>query len=184
MTVAKSKPDEVSRQAGTLPKTEVAMSAKLQQAVQQILEVVMFENWLRFYFLSEAEEGRLALAVPEQGLARIRELHPQLAPLAENLNGREINFELSRQTVCAFVAARLDGKAVPVNTVLDSAGFQLEMHLFNTWVQGHEEQLDKTFLDFSAWKRLFAQWRDSDKIREWAAGLGGSGPAEADATTQ
>jgi hypothetical protein len=160
------------------------MSAELQQAVRQILEVVMFENWLRFYFLSEAEEGRLALAVPEQGLARIRELHPQLVPLAEELNGREISLERSRPTVCTFVAARLDGKATPVNTVLDSAGFQLEIHLFNTWVQGHEEQLDKTFLDFSAWKRLFAQWRDSDKVKEWAAGLGDAGSAEANATTQ
>jgi hypothetical protein len=49
-------------------------------------------------------------------------------------------------------------------------------------VQGHEEQLDKVFLDFAAWKRLFAEWRNSGKVREWAAGLTGAGPAEPDAT--
>jgi hypothetical protein len=159
------------------------MSKEFQQAARQILEVVMFENWLRFYFLSETEGGKLALAVPEQALARIREHYAQLTPLAEELNGKEISFELSRQAICTFVAARLDNQALPVNSVLDSSGFQLEMHLFNTWVQGHEEQLDTNFLDFAAWKRLFGEWRNSDKVKEWAVGLG-SGLTQASTTTQ
>jgi hypothetical protein len=160
------------------------MTAESQQSTRQILEVVMFENWLRFYFLSEKEGGALALAVPEQGLMRIRERHPQLVPLAEELNGKEVSFELSREAVCAFVAARFDGKAAPVNVVLDGADFQLELRLFNTWVQGHEEQLDKSFLDFSAWTRLFEQWRNSDKVKAWAAGLGAADLTEASATSQ
>ena len=163
------------------------MSTAFQQAVQQILEVIMFENWLRFYFISEPEGGSLALAVPEQGLTRIREQHPQLMPLLEELNGKNISFELSRQAVCAFVAAQLDGKTMPVNMadfVLDSSSFQLEMHLFNSWVQGHEEQLDKNFLDFSTWKRLFAEWRNSGKVQEWAASLTSAGLAEPNTTTQ
>ena len=159
------------------------MSADFPQTVRQILEVVMFENWLRFYFLSEPESGGLALAVPDQSLARIREQHPQLTPLAEDLNGKEISFERSRQAVCTFVAARLDeGAAVP--EVLDSAAFGLEMRLFNTWVQGHEAQLDANFLDFSTWKRLFAEWRNSDKVKEWAAGLRTIDSAEANSPTQ
>ncbi|MDR2695710.1 MAG: hypothetical protein LBC79_04950 [Deltaproteobacteria bacterium] len=163
------------------------MSTAFQEAVRRILEVVMFENWLRFYFLTEPEGGGLALAVPEQGLARIREQHPHFIPLVEELNGREISFELSRRAVCTFVAAQLDGKAMPVNTadsVLDSAGFQLEVHLFNSWVQGHEEQLDRNFVDFSSWARLFEQWRNSGKVKAWAAGLAAAGLAEADTTAQ
>ena len=163
------------------------MSTAFHQAVRQILEVIMFENWLRFYFISEPEGGGLAIAVPEQGLARIREKYPRFMPLVEDLNGREISFELSRQAVCTFVATQYDGKDMPVNmadVVLDSAGFQLEMQLFNNWVQGHEEQLDKNFLDFSTWQRLFAEWRNSDKVKEWAAGLAGAGLAEPNATTQ
>ena len=162
------------------------MSTAFQQSVQQILEVVMFENWLRFYFISETAEGGLALAVPEQGLARIREQHPQFMPLLEELHGKEISFELSRQAVCSFVAMQVEGKTIPANMadlVLDSASFQLEMHLFNNWVQGHEEQLDKNFLDFSTWKRLFTEWRNSDKVQEWAAGLTGATLAEPNATT-
>jgi len=159
------------------------MPTEFQQAVRQILEVVMFENWLRFYFLAETEGGGLALAVPEQGLARIREQHPQLLPLAEQLNGKEISFELSRQAVCTFTAARFDGKNLPVSMVLDSAAFGLEMRLFNTWVQGHEEQLDRNFLDFSTWTRLFAEWRNSDKVQDWAARLRDADLAEANTTT-
>jgi hypothetical protein len=156
------------------------MSANLQETARQILEVVIFENWLRFYFLSEPEGGGLALAVPDQSLARLREQHPQLAPLAEELNGKEISFERSREAVCTFVAARLDdGTTMPVHEVLDSAAFSLEMRLFNTWVQGHEEQLDAAFWDFSTWKRLFAEWRNSDKVKAWAAGTGNAGPEEA-----
>jgi hypothetical protein len=163
------------------------MSTAFQQAVLQILELVMFENWLRFYFVSEQEGGSLTLAVPEQGITRIREQYPRFMPLVEELNGKEISFELSRQAVCTFVVTQLDGKAIPVNMadlVLDSAGFQLEMHLFNSWVQGHEEQLDTIFLDFSAWKRLFAEWRDSGKVKEWAASLISAGLAEPNTTTQ
>ena len=163
------------------------MSTAFQQALQRILEVVMFENWLRFYFITKKGENDLALAVPEQGLMRIRERYPQLMPLVEELNGKEISFELSRRAVCAFVATQLDGKAMPAdmaNLVLDSGGFQLEMHLFNNWVQGHEEQLDKNFMDFSTWQRLFKEWRNSGKVKEWAASLAGAGLAEASATKQ
>ena len=163
------------------------MSTAFRQAVQQILEVVMFENWLRFYFISEPEGGGLALAVPEQGLARIREKYPRFMPLVEELNGREISFELSRRAVCTFVATQCDGKDMPMHMadlVLDSAGFQLEMQLFNNWVQGHEEQLDKHFLDFATWQRLFAEWRDSDKVKQWAASLTGAGHTAPNTTTQ
>jgi len=163
------------------------MSTAFQQAVRQVLEVIMFENWLRFYFISEPEGGGLALAVPEQGVARIREQYPQFMPLVEELNGKEITFELSRQAICAFVATQFDGKTMPMNTadsVLDSYGFQLEMQLFNNWVQGHEEQLDANFLTFSTWRQLFAEWRNSDKVKEWAASLASAGLAEPNTTTQ
>jgi len=163
------------------------MSTAFQEAVRQILEVVMFENWLRFYFISESEGTGLALAVPEQGIARIREQHPLLMPLVEELNGKKISFELSRQAVCTFVVTQLAGKAMPANMadlVLDSASFQVEMQLFNNWVQGHEEQLDKSFLSFASWKQLFAEWRNSDKVQEWAAGLAGAGLPEPGVTRQ
>ena len=87
---------------------------EFQNAVLRILETVMFENWIRFYFLTEkldapVEEGAekpLFVAIPEQGMQRIKELYPDLLPLAESLNGKEISFALSQQAVCSFVMER------------------------------------------------------------------------------
>ncbi len=144
-----------------------------RKGVESILEAVMFENWLRFYFISEkpAVKDALFLAIPEQGMERIKELYPHLYALAESMNGQELTFESSRTALCTFVAVELDGKRIAHNmsdTVFDSSTFQLELQLFNTWVQAHEEQLDQGFLEFGAWRNFFSQWRATDSVKEWA----------------
>lgn len=149
------------------------------QGVTHILEAVMFENWLRFYFITEtpSREDALFISVPEQAMARIGELYPHLLPLAENINGKEIDFETSRSAICTFVVTEVDGKRIPRNmsdTVFDSSTFQVELQMFNTWVQAHEALLDKAFMDFGAWRTAFAQWRASEAAGEWAAQLAAS----------
>lgn len=143
-------------------------------AVQQVLEAVIFENWLRFYFISEKPDAadELYVTIPEQAMQRIQELYPHLAPLAHSMNAKVIDFETSRTALCTFVATELDGKRMPTDMsakVFDSTSFQTEMQLFNTWVQAHEAQLDKAFMDFGMWRSLFAAWRTSDAVKEWAA---------------
>lgn len=143
-------------------------------AVQQVLEAVVFENWLRFYFISEqpGQADLLYISIPDQAMQRIQELYPHLAPLAHSMNAQVINFETSRAALCTFVATELDGKRIPTEMsakVFDSTTFQTEMQLFNTWVQAHESQLDKAFMDFGMWRSLFAAWRKSDAVLEWAA---------------
>lgn len=145
-------------------------------AVQQVLEAVIFENWLRFYFISEKPDNvdELYVAIPEQAMQRIQELYPHLAPLAHSLNAQVIDFDSSRRALCTYVATELDGKRMPAEMsakVFDSATFQTEMQLFNTWVQAHEPQLDKAFMDFGMWRSLFAGWRTSDAVKEWASQL-------------
>lgn len=152
---------------------------EFQNAVLRILETVMFENWIRFYFLTEkldapVEKGAekpLFVAIPEQGMQRIKELYPDLLPLAESLNGKEISFALSQQAVCSFVMEHLDGKVMPqrmAETVFDSTTFQTRMQLFNAWVQMHENQLDQNFMEFGSWRELFAQWCSTDQVKELA----------------
>ncbi|MBQ9406421.1 MAG: hypothetical protein IJU37_06770 [Desulfovibrio sp.] len=155
---------------------------KFQHAVFSVLEAVMFENWLRFYFISEKpdapadKDGQkpLFVAVPDKGMQRIKELYPHLLPLAEEVNGKEITFEISRAAVCNFVLLHLDGKIMERNTaamIFDSTLFQVHMQLFHTWVQVHEDQLDREFLDFGAWRNLFDQWRESKAARDLAEKL-------------
>ncbi len=147
-------------------------SEAFAKGVETILEAVMFENWLRFYFISEKpdQEDALFLAVPEQGMNKIKELYPNLLYLAELLNGKELTFESSRTALCTFVVTEVDGKLIPQNMsdmVFDSSTFQIELQLFNTWVQSHEDQLDEGFLEFGAWKNFFSQWRNTEEVKEW-----------------
>jgi hypothetical protein len=144
------------------------MSSEFTNAVQDICEILMFENWLRFYFIKEGEGDTLTIEVPEASLARITEQHAHLVPLVEALNGQVIDHTTSQQAVCTYVAAHVEGQrmrdGVPA-TVFGSTTFQNEIQLFGVWVQTHEEQLDKGFLDFATWKALFAEWRNSDKVK-------------------
>lgn len=143
---------------------------EFRDAVEAVLRAVIFENWLRFYFIVEkGEDERLFLEIPEKSMDKIKNLYPQYLPLAEGLENREIDFQTSQKAVCTFVLDHLDGHVFPQNMaqiVLSSAAFQLQMQLFNAWVQMHEDQLDQGFLQFDQWLDLFNQWRNSPGARE------------------
>ncbi len=170
---------QMQKQGGkSMPKEQ----EQFQGSVLAVLEAVMFENWLRFYFISEkpdAEPGPdgeppLFMAVPVKGMERIGSLYAHLLPLAEEMNGKPVDFEVSRRAVCNFVLEHVDGKVMPRDTaamIFESATFQIQMQLFNTWVQMHENQLDAAFMEFGAWRALFAQWRDEPGARELAEKL-------------
>ena len=146
---------------------------QFQNGVAKVLEAVMFENWLRFYFISEkpeapsAADGQPALfiAVPVKAMERISELFPRLLPLAEDMNGQEVTFETSRRAVCNFVLTHVDGQVMPRDTaamIFESATFQVQMH---------EAQLDRNFVDFGGWQKLFDEWRNTPAARELAEKL-------------
>ena len=148
------------------------MATEFTTALKAIREVMMFENWLRFYFIAEqeGEEDKLFIMVPPQAEKNIREQHPNLWAMVEQLNNKEITPATSREAVVTFVSSELEGsafKAGLAGRVFDSSNFHLEMQLFNIWVQSHEEQLDQTFADFATWCGMFETWRSSDKVKEY-----------------
>lgn len=160
---------------------------KFQTAVQEILEVVMFENWLRFYFIQEEKseedkgEPALRLELPEKSLAKIEALYPTLYPLAKEMSGRAIDFETSRTAVLAYIMEALDGSKMPrgeAQRVLSSVAFQTELQLFHTWLQMHEAQLDQGFADFGSWQEMFSKWQESPAAKELAENLKKSLTAE------
>ncbi len=145
-----------------MPQTE------FQKNVAAILEVVMFENWLRFYFIAE-EGDSLKIGLPAKSLERIRELYPNLAPLAEKMDGRPVDFEISRNSVLEHIINHIDGKTMPqgeAQRLLQSRVFQAQLQLFHTWEQLHEDQLDNGFQEFGAWKQLFGQWQETQGASE------------------
>ena len=165
---------------------------QFRAAVGKMLEAVAFENWLRFYFVTEmTEEGvapdaepRLFIIVPEKGMEKIARDYPELLPLARELNNGEITFETSQMAVCGYIVEHIDDKYVPRDTaagVMDSTAFQTQLQLFNTWVQLHEEQLERDVLDFGTWLKLFGEWKASPAAESLAAKLALSGTASVSA---
>ncbi len=143
------------------------------QAVKDATQVLRFEHWLRFYYLKD-KDGKLVYEIPEEMQTRVREQHPNLQGLVDVLHNEETDQERSTTTVCAFVAARLDGQAHPegvMAAVFDSPAFKIEMYLFSLWNQSHEGLLDQEERDFSEWERLFAEWRQSEQVKAYEAKL-------------
>lgn len=139
--------------------------------LSHILEIVMFENWLRFYFIEETKENDLLIRIPEQSFAQIEKLYPHLAPMADRLNNEIITHNSSMEAVCVHVATTLSGKTVSDTTIEEifgSAAFQTEIQMFGTWVLAHETQLDEHFLPFHEWQEIFKEWRASAKVQTHA----------------
>lgn len=151
---------------------------EFRKSVGEVLKILIFENWLRFYFLEDesgaAGEELLFIRIPEKAMAKIRNLYPEYAPLAEKLDGRPIDFESSRQAVLSHVLEYLDGLKLPrgeAQMVLNSQAFHIQNQLFSIWIQTHEAQFDQHFADFGAWLEIFAKWRQGPAAREIAENM-------------
>jgi hypothetical protein len=149
-------------------------------AVADIVEVFMFEQWLRHYYVVE-KGGALRIEVSEADLKAIYEAEAHLAPLVDMLNNAEISPEKSQTTVGAFVGARYDGsKYGPgvVSSALNSKGFKVEMYVFGVWMKGHMAYLDERRMPFAEWREMYAGWNSLDQVKEYRRKLmaGGGDP--------
>ena len=89
------------------------MASEFDQAVERIAQVVMFENWLRFYFIGEEEGGKLLIRLPEKAMEQLTARYGAFYGLAERLNNREVDHQTSINEVCLFVASEIDGCGPP-----------------------------------------------------------------------
>jgi len=149
-------------------------------AVADIAEVFMFEQWLRHYYVVE-KAGKLLLEVPEDDYKSIYENEAHLAPLLDMLNNTEISYEKCQDSVCSFVGVRYDGAKYGPEVVaksLDSKAFKIEMYVFSVWLKGHEAYLDEGVLPFSEWREMYKGWNSLDQVKEYRKKLmaGGGDP--------
>ncbi|MGE4292917.1 MAG: hypothetical protein AB7E32_11995 [Desulfovibrio sp.] len=160
-------------------------SMNVKKAAREILRIMMFEQWVRFYFL-EDKEGALHVNISEEALARVRERQPDLLPLAEMMNGDEITYEKCQTTVCAFASSRLDGQKYAADILpkaFDSKDFKVDLYMFQLWNRGHEKHLDERFHDFEEWEEMFTEWSKLDEVMEYREKLvlgGQQNPSEPD----
>ncbi|MDK2955760.1 MAG: hypothetical protein PWQ57_1256 [Desulfovibrionales bacterium] len=153
----------------------------LEAAVADVVEVLQFEQWMRFYFLVEEGE-KLRLEVPESMAARVEEKSSHLAGLLQQMNHGLIDPQKSQEAVCGFVGENIEGvKHSPylVPAVFDSKQFKLEMYLFNLWLKAYEEGFDtEQDKGFDEWRELYAAWRATDQVKQYVRELE-SAPAPA-----
>ena len=156
------------------------MEDKFKEALEDVSEALKFENWLRFYFIEEKEDG-LYINIPEERLKEIQKKYGTLFELADKLNNDTIDQAKSTSEVCSFVWRTYDSAKYDlglVTSVFNSKEMQLEMHLFYLWVQGHEGQLDGEFMDFDRWQELFEAWKADEKVKEYALSLSKASPPD------
>lgn len=136
--------------------------------LQHAINLVFFEQWLRFYFIVE-DGGKLYLRMPEAELEQARNLHPELVPVAEALNNREIDHQAAMEALCEGMMNgpyALDGAQWA--EILAGQHFRLMLELLSFWVQSGTDKADEP-LPFHDWKNRFDSWRENPNIKSYSA---------------
>jgi len=146
------------------------MTPEIEAAANRVADVIMFENWLRFYFISE-EGDRLLIRLSEKAMEQIRQRCRAYCDLAAMLNNEEVDHQRSLKAVSLLISGSFDGVLLAgdeLADIFDSPKFQLELHLFTHWLQSHEEKLDERFMGFDEWQKAFALWKDTDEVKQYS----------------
>ena len=142
-------------------------------ALNDMSQVFHFEFWLRYYFIEE-KDGHLFIELSDEQAKQMQASFPDYWELVEHVQGRPLSPELSQQSVVEFLQVNFEGKKYPANTVLkvlDSKDFSVEMYLFNTWVDLHEEQFMQKIYGFDYWMRIYEEWKVTEKAQQLSQSL-------------
>jgi hypothetical protein len=142
-------------------------------ALNDMARVFHFEFWLRYYFIEERDEN-LFIELSAEQAKQMQAQFPDYWELVERVQGRPLSPELSQQSVVEFLQVNFEGKKFPANTVLkvlDSKDFSVEMYLFNTWLDLHEEQLMQKIFGFDYWMHIYDEWKTTEKAQQLSQSL-------------
>ena len=142
-------------------------------ACAEMAKVFHFEFWLRFYFIEERDNG-IFIELSEEQAKQMQVQFPDFWELVERVLDQPLTPELSQQSVVEFLQLNYDGKKFPPNTapkVLDSKEFSIEMYLFDTWLNLHEEQLMQKIYGFDSWMHAFTEWKTSERGQKVSSSL-------------
>lgn len=136
-----------------------------QEAVIDVAKVFHFEFWLRYYFVEEKNEA-LYITLNEGQVKQMQTQFPEYWELVERVLDTPLSPELSQRVVVEFLQIHVEGTKYPVNTVsavLDSKDFGVEMYLFDSWIDLHEEQLMQKIYGYDYWMHSYEEWKQSEK---------------------
>lgn len=142
-------------------------------ACAEMAKVFHFEFWLRYYFIEE-RDNEVYIELSEEQAKQMEIQFPDYWELVERVQDQPLSPELSQRAVVEFLQLNLDGKKFPPNTVpkiLDSKEFSIDMYIFDTWVNLHEEQLMQKIYGFDYWMHAFEEWKNSEKGQQLVQSL-------------
>lgn len=132
------------------------------------LEALRYEQWLRFSFLKDSPgaEGAV-LAVPEDAARLSRCEQPHLVEILEELQGREISMERSREAIFRLLKKRFglteEALGEAAAALANDVDFSRQIDFFQGWVQeladgeGQGECLNVA-PSFREWEEAFQSW--------------------------
>ncbi|XPV75860.1 MAG: hypothetical protein ACNI27_14650 [Desulfovibrio sp.] len=153
-------------------------------ASKEVLKVMIFETWLRFYFIKQDGE-ELRIEIPEDVIEQIKKETPEHLGLAELMNNDTIDFEKSQATVCAHINAHLDGQKYETGMVMgvfDSKQFKIDHYLFTVWLKRHEQIFDEEMHSFPDWVESYYGWREMPEVQNYHKQLMETSPNAAPGT--
>ena len=154
-----------------------------------LMDAIRFEQWLRFYFMEdengsmqddcganeassfldlENESEKTMLRIPADVLLRIADKMPDLAALAQALDGSVISAESSRSSIFAFLKKRFGlGDAdfgACILQVIEDPDFRRALDAFHGYVQYlANNEKDDGVPFFDEWMTRFDAWaKDND----------------------
>ena len=117
-----------------------ALSDEMKGAMSTLLNAVIFEQWLRFSWIEEDEEGDFCIQIPAETVSELVEDYPEYEGLIAQLNGTIVDADMACSAVLGYARSSLGEQSL---AVLEHNEFQNMVGRFHQWlhdnVEGPEE---------------------------------------------
>ena len=88
-----------------------ALSDEMKGAMSTLLNAVIFEQWLRFSWIEEDEEGDFCIQIPAETVSELVEDYPEYEGLIAQLNGTIVDADMACSAVLGYARSSLGGRA-------------------------------------------------------------------------
>ena len=143
-----------------------ALSDEMKGAMSTLLNAVIFEQWLRFSWIEEDEEGDFCIQIPAETVSELVEDYPEYEGLIAQLNGTIVDADMACSAVLGYARSSLGEQSL---AVLEHNEFQNMVGRFHQWLNDNVEALDQDPKNFDQWRKALPGFgTDGFRSREWS----------------
>lgn len=118
---------------------------------QRLFEALIFEQWIRFSWISEDEEGDFCIQIPPDTFQELLKTYPGFKLLLERLNGTIVDAGMACSAILGFAQECLGSDSL---SVLEQTAFQNRVERFHVWLHEQAERLSQASFTFEQWKTM------------------------------